>query len=256
MIPWSDPLAVLLGVAVYGLIFTPLEWLVPRRPSPLLRPGLATDAAFLVGSFLLWTPLVGAALIALHGAIAALPLAGLREPFAALPAAAQVLLAILVSDCATYWFHRASHRLPLLWRFHRVHHSAERLDWVAAYREHPVDNLLTRAVENLPLMLLGLPLAWIAGLAAFRGLWALYIHSNIGWTPPRWLGGLLGSPRLHWWHHHPVAGQHANFANLDPLMDRLFGTYRHPDADPPELGDPAQPRRGYGAHLLAAFGRA
>ena len=85
---------------------------------------------------------------------------------------------IVWSDIVLYWAHRLSHQVPFLWRFHKVHHTSERLDWVAAYREHPVDNLYTRLVENVPAMLLGFPLYTIAGFAVFRGLWAIYIHSN------------------------------------------------------------------------------
>ncbi len=165
-----DVLDCLLSVLIYGAIFTPLELLLPRRRAPVLRRGLGCDALFLFGNFLLWTPLIGAALIWLHAGIGALPLSAFRTTFAAQPMLAQIVEALLLTDFCTYWFHRFSHRSALLWRFHRVHHSAERLDWVAAYREHPVDNLLTRVVENVPLMVDGLPLGWIAGIAAFRGL--------------------------------------------------------------------------------------
>lgn len=253
MMPLPDLLACLVSVLVFGAIFTPLELLVPRRRAPLLRPDLGCDALFLFGNFLLWTPLIGGALILVHATLIGLPINGLREAFAGQPAVVQIAEALLVSDLLTYWFHRWCHRSAFLWRFHRVHHSAEHLDWVAAYREHPVDNLLTRLVENLPLMLLGLPLAWIAGIAAFRGLWALFIHSNIAWTPPVWLGSVIGSPRLHQWHHHPTSGATCNFANLDPLMDRLFGTFRHPEADPDVIGDPNQPRRSYVGHMVHSF---
>ncbi|MFM2091272.1 MAG: hypothetical protein RLZZ127_1761 [Planctomycetota bacterium] len=255
MIPWTDPLSVVVSVVVYGAIFTPLEHLVPRRPTPVLRRDLAQDAMFLLGNFLLWTPLVGAVLILVHHGIRLLPVAAIQEPFAGLPAVMQVVVALLIGDLATYGFHRACHAWAPLWRFHRVHHSSEHLDWVAAYREHPVDNLLTRLVENLPLLVLGLPLAWVAGIAAFRGLWALFIHSNIDWSPPRPMAAILGSPRLHRWHHEPVASRHVNFANLNPLMDLCFGTYRHPDRDPDQLGDPEQPHRSYVGHLIAAFQR-
>ncbi len=64
---------------------------------------------------------------------------------------------------------------------------------------------------------------------------------------------MLGSPRLHHWHHHPAAGQICNFGNLNPLMDRLFGTWCHPHADPDAYGDPEQPTRSYVAHVVAAF---
>lgn len=249
-----DPLMALVSFLIFGLIFTPLERQLAIHALPWQRAELGRDLLFLFGNFLLWTPLVTLLLLTLLGAVRALPLDGIQVPFATLPWWVQIPLALLLSDLATYWFHRASHRLPWLWRFHRTHHSAPHLDWIAAYREHPVDNLLTRAVENLPLMLLGLPLGWIAGIAAFRGLWALFIHSNIN-VDPGPLRYLLGSPRLHHWHHEVTVGGTCNFANLDPLMDVLFGTYRDPGRNPETYGDPEQPARSYVGHLLAPLRR-
>src|SRR5262249_38358398 len=137
-----------------------------------------------------------------------------------------------------------------LWRFHRVHHTAEHLDWIAAYREHPLDNLLTRVTENLPLMLLGFPLETLAGFAAFRGLWALYIHSNCALTPGP-LRFLLGAPRLHHAHHAVEHGGRVNFANLSPLMDLAFGTYHDPGRFPSRYGLGAPVEHAYVSQLAA-----
>ena len=55
-----------------------------------------------------------------------------------LPLWSRVAMALMLGDLLTYWFHRACHHYEFLWRFHAVHHSAERLDWLAAHREHPL----------------------------------------------------------------------------------------------------------------------
>ena len=112
----------------------------------------------------------------------------------------QTLEIIILCDVGIYWGHRLSHQVNFLWRFHKIHHTAESLDWMAAYREHPLDNIYTRVIENLPALLLGFPLETIAGFILFRGLWGLFIHSNVNITmgPLAWL---IGSPRLHHWHH-------------------------------------------------------
>ena len=87
---------------------------------------------------------------------------------------------------------------------------------------------------NLPAFVLGFPLETLAGLIAFRGIWAIYIHSNVR-LPIGPLRVLLGSPELHHWHH--ARDRHAgNYANLSPLMDVLFGTYRCPDREPEAFG--------------------
>ena len=93
---------------------------------------------------------------------------------------------MLLSDFLIYWGHRLQHRVDFLWRFHSIHHSAEHLDWLAAHREHPLDTLYTILIVNLPVFVLGFPIESLACFAAFRGLWAIYIHANVRFPlPPR-----------------------------------------------------------------------
>jgi len=231
-------------------VFLPLERLFPAQRQRIFRERWGTDLLFFLGQYLLWTAPVVAALVWVHRRVDQLPLAGLRETVAALPFWAQCVLAILLSDVAIYWVHRWSHASPFLWRFHRVHHTAERLDWLAAHREHPFDNLLTRLTENLPLILLGFPLPALAGFAVFRGLWALYIHSNCALTPGP-LRYVLGASRLHHWHHAVEGGGRVNFANLSPLMDLAFGTYHDPGRFPERYGLGAPVEHSYPVQLAA-----
>lgn len=208
-------------------IFWGLERSFPARAQRTLRPEWGTDLLFYAGQALVWNGLVVGGLVLVAQGLHGLPLSGLREAASELPLWARIALAIALCDLSVYWFHRASHAVPLLWRFHRVHHTTEHLDWLAAYREHPVDGFLTRLVENLPAFLLGFPLEHIAGFVAFRGLWGLFIHSNVSLRLGP-LEKLVGSPRLHNWHHEVEVGQRANFANLSPLMDLAFGTFHDP----------------------------
>jgi sterol desaturase/sphingolipid hydroxylase (fatty acid hydroxylase superfamily) len=161
-----------------------------------------------------------------------------------LPFWPKAVFVVLLGDLLIYWGHRAQHAIPVLWRFHRVHHTAEAVDYLAAYREHPLDNIYTRGLETLPAVLLGFDLNSIAGLVTFRGLWALFIHSNtnirLGMLEP-----LLGSPHLHHWHHDKATGGFINYANLSPLMDIVFGTYYNPPNRPGSYGIPEQVRTGW-----------
>ena len=120
---------------------------------------------------------------------------------------------------------------------------------MAAYREHPLDNIYTRFVENLPALLLGFPLETIAGFVYFRGLWGLFIHSNVNITLGP-LAYLIGSPRLHHWHHDIDRNSNCNFANLSPLMDLLFGTYYDPGEEPERYGITEEVNRGYLAQMI------
>lgn len=246
---WDELQHAAWSFAILLLAFLPLESMFAARRQAWLRPALATDVMYFVGQYLLWNAPVVACLWWVHGALSRLPLDGLRTAFAGWPWLLQFLFAIALSDFCTYWGHRWQHQNAFLWRFHRVHHTAEHLDWLAAHREHPLDNLWTRTIENLPLLLLGFPLVTIAGFVVFRGLWAVFIHSNCRLTPGP-LRFLLGAPRLHHWHHAIDGGGRVNFANLSPLMDLCFGTYHDPGHFPGRLGIDEPHRRGYVGALL------
>jgi sterol desaturase/sphingolipid hydroxylase (fatty acid hydroxylase superfamily) len=89
-------------------------------------------------------------------------------------------------------------------------------------------------VINLPAFILGFPLETLAGFIAFRGIWAIYIHSNVRLPigPLRWF---IGAPELHHWHH-DLNRDAGNYANISPLMDIIFGTYTCPDHEPEKFG--------------------
>ncbi|MFO0596672.1 MAG: sterol desaturase family protein [Myxococcaceae bacterium] len=232
-------------LAVLAAIFVPLERLLPTRRQPVLRPAWRTDLAFFFGQHLLWS---GLAILVL--ASAQRLLSGMVPPLP-LPWPAQVALVLLLGDLLLYWFHRACHHFDFLWRFHAVHHSAEHLDWLAAHREHPIDGLLTQLVLNLPALVFGVSMKGLFALALFRGLWALFIHSNVK-LPLGPLLYVLGSPRLHHWHHAKDPRVVANFGNLSPWTDLLFGTFHLPrQGEDFALGVPQAMPRSWPALILA-----
>jgi sterol desaturase/sphingolipid hydroxylase (fatty acid hydroxylase superfamily) len=177
--------------------------------------------------------------------------AAFRASVASQPWWLQGVEVILLSDLLVYWGHRLQHRVGFLWRFHSVHHSAEHLDWLAAHREHPLDTVYTMGLINLPAFIMGFPLETLAGLLAFRGLWAIYIHSNVR-LPIGPVRILIGAPELHHWHHSRERDA-GNYANISPLMDILFGTYRHEPTEPPELGLAEPVPRSYLGQMLHPF---
>lgn len=220
---------------IFALIFVPLERAFPlRKGQTLLRAGWKTDLLFFLGNALLWTSCAVAVLLFVRSAVIATVPDAVRETFALLPWGVQILVILLLGDCSNYWFHRFQHRSTFLWRTHAVHHTSSDMDWLAAQRVHPVDLILTQLSLNLPAFIVGFSISAVAGLVAFRGLWALYIHSNIN-IP---LGGLeliVGAPQIHHWHHIKDK-KSCNYGNLSPLMDVIFGTYHPPTKVQPELG--------------------
>lgn len=231
------------------VVFRPLEVLFPAKPGQrFFRPAWFADLCFFLGQYLLWNGLVLWVLSHVARWVDGVMPSSVRAAVGAQPFWLQVIEVIVLSDFLIYWAHRLQHRVGFLWRFHKVHHSAEHLDWLAAHREHPLDTIYTVGIINLPAIVLGFPLESIAGFIAFRGIWAIYIHSNVRLRigPLRML---IGSPELHHWHHDRDRDA-GNYANLSPLMDILFGTYRCPDHEPDHFGLKEHGPKTYLGHLV------
>jgi sterol desaturase/sphingolipid hydroxylase (fatty acid hydroxylase superfamily) len=247
-------LALLGTLALLAIVFAPLERVFPARPGQrVLRPAWLVDLCFFTGQFVLFAALTTWAISAVAAWVDLPALHALRASLRAWPLWAHAALSLALGDLVVYWFHRACHRYDVLWRFHAVHHSAEHLDWLAAYREHPLDGVATQVCLNLPGILLGLPFEAMGALVVLRGLWAVFIHSNVRLPlgPLRWI---LGAPELHHWHHLRTDRTAHNFANLAPWLDMIFGTYHCPEG--PEtypIGVPGPWPRGYLAQLVRPF---
>jgi len=245
--------SIVVGVALAALVFVPLERLFALRPQRIFRAGLLTDGThFLVNGLIVTVASI--VLVILF----ALPLIWLRafDLEAALPTAVALPLAIVLAFVGSYWGHRLTHRVPLLWRFHSVHHSIERMDWVAAARLHPFDAAFTQAFTILPLFLLGYDGGVFAGAAVFVTLLALFQHANVRLRFPglRWV---INTPEWHHWHHAIDAEARDKNFGL-PVIDRLFGTAYLPKGERPTgfgVHDPVPPD-GYFRHLAYPFTKA
>lgn len=243
------------GLCVLSLLFGTLQRLFPaRRGQRFFRPEFGIDLLFFLGQYLLFTAITTELLVQLMYCMPSEALANLRAAFRTLPLWLFAAICIVMGDFLIYWFHRACHRYDILWRFHAVHHSVEHLDWLAAHREHPLDGIFTQLFLNLPGILLGLPFEALGAIITFRGLWAIFIHSNVR-VPLGPLRILFGAPELHQWHHAKVEHTEHNFANLAPYLDWIFGTYHRPLGAPAYALGLTQPwPRGYLAQLLKPFG--
>lgn len=144
---------------------------------------------------------------------------------------ARLFLAFIGAELMAYLVHRALHEVPWLWRFHRVHHAPRELDWLKAWRQHPVDVALHALAVALPGVLLGAPLSGLAPLVLLRRLWTGLLHANVDldFGP---LEGVIATPKFHHLHHHPEPRYfNANYAGLFPWLDTLFGTRVHERRD-------------------------
>jgi sterol desaturase/sphingolipid hydroxylase (fatty acid hydroxylase superfamily) len=241
-----------------GLMFAPLERFVPHREDQrLFRPEWREDLFYYLVSSLL-VQLITFINLAPSSYINAEFdwLAGTRAAIAGLPWLVQLVLVLLLTDLAQYWFHRSFHRIPFLWGFHAVHHSARSMDWLASARMHFVEMVLMRSITSLPLLTLGFLPSVMQTYIGLVYVWSSLLHANLGGDFDR-LGKWIAVPRFHHWHHAiDPEGVDKNFAIHFPFLDRLFGTYYLPDSTwPSGYGVPERVPNGYLAQLRYPFVR-
>lgn len=128
-----------------------------------------------------------------------------------------------------YWWHRARHRVPFLWRtLHQVHHSPTRLELLTTYYKHPLESASNVVLGGVAMyVVLGLDPVQSGMVALLCGLAEYFYHWNV--RTPRWVGWFIQRPESHCIHHQ--AERHAsNYGDL-PLWDWLFGTLDNPVSD-------------------------
>jgi sterol desaturase/sphingolipid hydroxylase (fatty acid hydroxylase superfamily) len=243
----------LIAIVVLAACFVALERCFPLHRQPVLRRGWKTDVVhFLVNQFLTTAGVAAIVVVAWRPVHALVP-DSWRTTIASFPAVLQFLIAVVVSELAQYWAHRAAHRFPLLWRFHRVHHSITTMDWLAAGHLHPLDQAVIRSAMVVPVVALGFSRATFGAYLAFVGVLAIAIHANVRvrFGPLR---HVISTPEYHHWHHSKAPEAiDTNFGGF-PLTDRLFGTlYLPADRRPEDYGTAMPEPDGYLAQLAWPF---
>jgi sterol desaturase/sphingolipid hydroxylase (fatty acid hydroxylase superfamily) len=151
------------------------------------------------------------------------------------------LLSLLVLDLLIYTQHLLFHKIPPLWRLHRMHHTDLDLDVTSGFRFHPLEILLSMAIKMGIIVTIGAP-AWSVILfeVLLNGT-SLFNHANIALNPKadRVLRLMVVTPDMHRVHHSVIIREtDSNFGFNFPWWDRLFGTYR------------AQPAAGHAAMTI------
>jgi sterol desaturase/sphingolipid hydroxylase (fatty acid hydroxylase superfamily) len=151
-----------------------------------------------------------------------------------LPMWLNLVLGVMAFDFVNYWFHRTAHRIPVLWRFHRVHHSDTRMDASTNLRAHPVDLLVYFGLSNVvAAAIFGMD---VPALGVFFLVITPYVfieHSNIRF--PVWLDKTFGlfftTPNMHKVHHEQDQYYtDSNYADIFIIWDRIFGTFKYKSA--------------------------
>lgn len=151
-------------------------------------------------------------------------------------------IAYFIFTFVIYWWHRARHASPWIWRmFHQLHHSPQRIQTLTAYYIHPLDMTATLFISNtIVYVLLGLNFEAAAWYVLITGFAGFFIHANI--RVPRQVGYVFQTPEMHRLHH--KSGHHAHNYSDIVWWDMLFGTYLNPNEDIQQCGfDAASERR-------------
>jgi len=220
----------LLRLLLTGLVFIPVENIFANRKGQgIFRYEWREDLFYFFISSMLVQLLTWLSLLPANTLFAVTSWSAFRAWVAALPFVVQVIAIMLLTDFVQYWVHRTFHRVPFLWRFHSVHHSAQCMDWMAGARMHFLEILVLRGTTVIPMIVLGFDQGAVNAYLLIVYLYATFVHANLG-IRFGILEKLLVTPRFHHWHHGiEKEAIDVNFAVHFPWYDKLFGTHHMPE---------------------------
>lgn len=220
-------LAVFLGLFA---LFAAIETLAPRRQrtQPRLTRWFTNWSIVILDTITLRLLALALPLLAVGAALDAEAqgwglMNGLETPFWI-----KVCATVLIFDLAIWLQHLITHKIPILWRIHRVHHADRDIDVTTAIRFHPVEIALSMLLKIGLVYLLGPPAIGIILFEVILNGTAMFNHANI--NLPIWLDAalrkVLVTPDMHRVHHSVHRQEHdANYGFALSVWDRLFGTY-------------------------------
>jgi sterol desaturase/sphingolipid hydroxylase (fatty acid hydroxylase superfamily) len=227
----SMTIEMIIRLAAFGLFFSLFalwELLAPRRALTVGRGGrwpgnlgiLLVDV--LTVRVLVPTAAVGAALYAAGNGVGLIHGLHLRLSVAA-------LIGFLALDLAIYVQHVVFHKVPVLWRLHRMHHADLDIDVTTGVRFHPFEILISLLIKIALILALGIPVVAVILFEVVLNVTSMFNHSNV--SMPAWLDRALRfivvTPDMHRVHHSILRHEtDSNFGFNLPWWDRLFGTYR------------------------------
>ncbi len=221
------------------IVFLALQTLWPRRPQGVSgKQRLLHNAAlFVVNSILLKVliplTLISASIWSIEQSIGVFN-------WITTPTWVSVLICVVLLDLAIYGQHVATHRFPLLWRMHKVHHADTDMDVTTSIRFHPIELILSLAYKSVFVILLGAPALAVIIFELLLFVGPVFNHSNtkLPLALDRALRWVIATPDTHRSHHSTiVAEQNTNYGFFLIWWDKLFGTY----TDVPKGGHEAMP---------------
>lgn len=221
-----NPQLPLIIIATLGLLFFLSERIIPLRHSTMrLVARLFVNVCLSAITF-------GIAIVTVRPAAAHLLNWTSEVPFGllhmvSLPMPIKFVLSFLLLDLGFYYWHVANHRIPILWRFHNVHHLDTALDVSTGFRFHFGEVIISVVLRVVQISIIGPSIAAFAAYElVFQGC-VLFHHSNIRLPIriERLLNLILVTPRMHGIHHSQIFGEaNSNYGTVFPWWDRLHRT--------------------------------
>jgi sterol desaturase/sphingolipid hydroxylase (fatty acid hydroxylase superfamily) len=217
--------SILLEIAVFALFGALAFAFHDRADQPLIRRDLIIDVIYFLVGLVVYSQIVGWIYAHVQAPVAA-------RIIGRWPLWVQIGVVVVAYDFLQYALHRWFHG-DRMWRYHAVHHSAQEIDVMTGFRNHPFNFVVGVGGPTAVLLLLGFSPAAFAALAPFNFVMAALVHANLNRTygPFRYV---LSSPMFHRWHHAIVEGSLSrNYAPNFPIWDLMFGTFYMPLGEKP-----------------------
>ena len=140
----------------------------------------------------------------------------------------ELLIALILLDFSIYWQHVASHKIPILWRLHKMHHADRDIDATSGNRFHPVEIILSLLYKMLIVLIVGPAMVAVLVFEIILNGSAMFNHANL--RLPRALDKsiryLFVTPDMHRVHHSVLRNEtDSNYGFNLSIWDRLFGSY-------------------------------
>jgi sterol desaturase/sphingolipid hydroxylase (fatty acid hydroxylase superfamily) len=227
----SDGLIRLLAFAAVFLLMAAIELIRPKRRLSVSKPRRWLTNLGIAG--------VDTLVLRLMAALA-VPVAAVAAAFFAKerglgllnqvewPYWVKLVIALLALDLAIWFQHLVSHKVPVFWRLHQVHHADRDIDVTTAVRFHPVEIALSMLWKIAVVIPLGASPFAVFLFEVILNACAMFNHANI--ALPGWVDGVLRlfvvTPDMHRVHHSVIRREHdSNYGFNLSLWDRLFRTY-------------------------------
>jgi len=139
------------------------------------------------------------------------------------------LLAFIIMDLWNYTWHRINHRVPLLWRFHKMHHSDPNMNVTTSVRFHFGEIIISSAFRLIIILLVGIPIWVMVFYDTTLLICTIFHHSNIQLPDmvDKFIRAVIVSPNMHKVHHSRIKVEtDSNYSSFLTVWDRIFGSFR------------------------------